>query len=313
MFGFGKKDSLADVLSALLEFGGDARAFERLKSAALSFFGPSWQFSLEMYVLSLPAGERDKYLPQFRRAMRYAKASAIWLSAKRILSGDENFSPSEAGEYAECLPLFGDAGKRLLEELFARFGLKGQDIKASASQSAQSPVSPEPAKKPEPVELKSKSEPKVEPAPISKSKPLPVARQEQKEAAASISEQAPESEPEPVAEPTPVPAAKPATEPELVPEPAAKPKAKSADWKIAAFERVADFVESAREVMSAMVVEKGYASLEDYPGYVLLRDATEYAVSLGAKLKDAGVSRRMELLASALDGEITIEKSDETE
>jgi hypothetical protein len=293
MFGFKKKDKLEEVLGALVSFGGDDAGFERLKRAAASFFGPSWQFSLEMYVLSLPSESRDKYLPQFRRAMRYAKAASLWLSAKRLLSGEDSFGPdvaAEAGDYAEYLPLFGTAGQRLLDELFAHFNLS---LPSAAGR----------APKPEP-------KPAPKPAPVSKPKPVPVPAPDMAAELEPAPEPAPESEPEPEPASEPIPDNPPKeTEPDARPVPAAKPKA--ADWRVAAFDRVADFVSNAREVMSVMVVEKGYASLEEYPGYVLLRDAADYAISLGEKLPGAGVARRLALLRAELAGEITIEKSDE--
>jgi hypothetical protein len=119
------------------------------------------------------------------------------------------------------------------------------------------------------------------------------------------------------AAPKPRPAPESASSAKSKPEPPApKPvpgsAAKSGDWKLAAFERVSDFVERAREIMSAMVVENGYAAIEDYPGYVLLRDAARYAISLGEGLEGPGVDARLALLRKGLEGEITIEKLDGT-
>ncbi|MDR3126567.1 MAG: hypothetical protein LBT92_02965 [Rickettsiales bacterium] len=310
MFGLSKKDKLGEVLGSLAAFSGDAAGFERLRKSALAFFGPSWQFSLEMYLLSLPAGEQAAYLPQFRRAMRYARAASLWLSAQRLLSGEEGFgqdAAKEAEEYAEYLPLFGDAGKKLLDELFARFKI-GQPEEARrpapARESAPSPnPKPKPAHGPE-------TRPKPAPMPELSAEPAP--EPSPREVSGPSPEPAPETRPKPESMPEAGPESAPEPPPSEVSESRPEPGPEAKDWRAVAFDRVVDFLSSAREVMSAMVVEKGYAALEDYPGYVLLRDAADYAVSLGAKLKTPDAARRLALLKRELADEITIEKQDGT-
>ncbi|MDR1477017.1 MAG: hypothetical protein LBI17_02720 [Rickettsiales bacterium] len=270
---FRKKPTIADVLAALESFSPDQKSLARLSAVSVAAFGSGWRFNLEMYVSSLPAADREKYAPLVKNALSFDRALALWVSATQIVNGAKSLSPAvvrDVPEYEEYLPKFGIEGSRLLEKFRKIIGMKSATAKASdvpasgkiltkvsrgdleegvfdKNAKTQGPASAEPSE-PAPPESGNASEP-------------------------------PEKEPDNAAE------SKSSRARRLSgtgPEAAAGPEPD--DWEIGNFLRVREFLSTSREIMSAIVLDGKYKSLEDYPHYGFVLDAIRYLVSSGERI-----------------------------
>ena len=293
---FRKKPGVADVLSALERFAGDQKTLADLGAAAGAFFGSGWRFNLEMYVGSMPAADRERYAPLVERALAFDRALALWLSATRIVKGAKSLSPEvikDLPEYEEYLPRFGIEGARLLERLKRTLGLARTPAARDGSETAA------PAPAPEKI-LKKVSREDLEGGvfarnPAAGSAPAPGTAAPAAKPDAKTPEPVRRAEPEPNsarAEPGPEPAAADSA-PAPIPE-APAPLGSGGDWDIENFLRVQNFLASSREVMSAVVLDGGYKSLEDYPHYGFILDALRGIVASGEKIlsskSDAAIS-----------------------
>lgn len=121
-----KKTNVTDVLFALENFSSDVVSFNNLSDKASEFFGNNWEFSLELYINTMPEVDKKKYLPFVKTALDFGKALSCWVAAQQVLNGAKISSGDvlkTIPEYEKYLPKFGIEGVRLLDRLKEYFNL----------------------------------------------------------------------------------------------------------------------------------------------------------------------------------------------
>ncbi len=285
-----KKVGVQDVLNALENFSNDVKSLNEISSVALLFFGVNWKFNLEMYISTMDAEDRKKYLPMIRNVLTFDKALSLWMSAQQVLKGAKPLSADvikNIGEYEEYLPKFGVEGVRLLDKLKSKLNIADDTVVLSKKEVVDKKddevdvsveeVVPDDAEDDVVEEVSVVKEAEEQPVRILKrvsSKELEegvfvklpktkeVALKDEKEDAEVEHIEVEESKSEPVD--------------------VSKEDVKS--WDLENFVRVYSFVPQIREVMSAISLFKNANSLEEYPYYGFIIDVIDYLISQAEKI-----------------------------
>jgi|GEM_PF-5825452 len=285
------KDTL---LSLLLSFKPEFAHLAELEKAAVKIYGENWQEALNRDIIAMPARERDEYLPRWKVALAYEGAVKLWRRAEQVLGGSLPASMEavgDIGKYDATLPRFGKLGEQMLVRLRLKLGLP-PTASPSVIPARPSPVIPAPddgiraIRKPTAKKIKIK---KTVLARKKKQASLPIApgKDTRLDWQPSTSSR------------------KPISATWLDGSEAAKIKTKrtsfSDNFDEAVFERLEEFVAESREVMAMLVLDGKHGSIEEYPHYGFIIDATR---ALAEKAESLGLAEKAHFYGKALENEM---------
>ena len=291
----------ASMLELLYNFRPEYARLLELSAAARQIYGENWQQELNRDITALPPDIKRLYLSQLKTALVYDSAVKLWFRAEDVLAGSIPASMDAVGDiesFDKLLPRFGKLGEQLLIRMRLKLGLSP----AYPGMEGEPAKAPAPAPKPPkmPVQVIAPREPKpiAAPEPIGpvKIKKTVLARKKKEEALNHL--HGDEREEHEVAVVPRQPARAPVVQPPRVP----RTPIQSADLDETIFYRLEEFVAESREVMAMLVLDGGYKSVEEYPYYGFIVDATR---ALAKKAEALGLHDRARFYRAALDYEIT--------
>jgi len=310
------KDTL---LSLLLGFKPEFAHLAELEKAAMRIYGENWQEALNRDIIAMPARERDEYLPRWKVALAYEGAVKLWRRAEQVLGGSLPASMEavgDIGKYDAALPRFGKLGEQMLIRLRLKLGLSpapGTAYREDAP-APLAPITPSQSARIQAIKKPAASSP-VTPAKAGvqttkkiKIKKTVLARKQKERASTAPASRtkAPANFSQPEASNH-----SPLRGSHLVGaqqigrgEEAAKRTLRtsfSENPEEAIFERLEEFVAESREVMAMLVLDGKHGSLEEYPYYGFIVDATR---ALAEKAEALGLHEKADFYRKALESEI---------